>query len=346
MLLAGSMEDRIPADHPIRRIKALVDEALGRLDALFDGMYAKEGRPSIPPERLLGAQVLIALYSVRSDRMFCEQLEYNFLFRWFLDMEPDEEAFDASTFSKNRMRLIEHEVGQAFLASVVEGAQLRRLVSSEHFSVDGTLIESWASLKSVRKKGDDGPKDGNGWGSFQGEKRTNETHASTTDPEARLARRGMGREAKLSFNVSALMENRHGLLVKIDAGIADGYAERDAAIDQIQGLPKKSTLGADRGYDVKSFVSLVRDAGVVPHVAQVGHRRSAIDGRTTRHETYRVSLIRRRIIEPALGWCKNIGGMARSRVRGLKRTGLQASFTAATYNLVRMARLIPEPWPI
>ena len=345
MLMTGSLEDRISTDHPIRRIKALADEALARLHDTFAGMYAESGRPSIPPERLLKAQILIALFTVRSDRMFCEQLNYNLLFRWFLDMEMDEAAFDASTFSKNRKRLIDNEIGQAFLASVVESASLRRMVSSDHFSVDGTLIEAWASMKSFKKKDDDGPSDSNGWSDFRGEKRSNETHESKTDPESRLARKGNGREAKLCFNASGLMENRSGLLIKLDAGIANGSAERDAAIDQIQDLKPGSTLGADRGYDTKAVVALARDVGVTPHVAQVEHRKSGVDGRTTHHAGYEISLIRRRLIEGCFGWMKTVGNFRRTRFRGVLKTNLVANLTAAAYNLVRMAHLIPETAP-
>ena len=342
MLMTGSLEDRIASDHPIRRIKVLADEALARMHGTFEAMYSQSGRPSIPPERLLKAQILIALFTVRSDRGFCEQLDFNLLFRWFLDMEMDEPAFDASTFSKNRKRLIDNEIGQMFLASVVETASLRRMVSSDHFSIDGTLIEAWASMKSFKKKDDDTPPDSNGWSDFRGEKRSNDTHESKTDPESRLARKGNGREAKLCFNASGLMENRNGLLLKLDAGIANGSAERDAAIDQIQDLKPGSTVGADRAYDTRAFIALTRDAGVTPHVAQVLHRRSAIDGRTTRHAGYDVSSVRRRLIEGCFGWIKTIGNFRRTRFRGVLRTNLVANLTAAAYNLVRMARLLPE----
>lgn len=343
MFVLGGLESRIPKGHVLRSVKALVDEALGRLRGDFDRMYASTGRPSIPPERLLKAQILIALYSIRSDRAFCEQLEYNLLFRWFLDMQLDEEAFDASTFSKNRQRLIDHEVGQKFLASVVKVAQMRRLMSSEHFSVDGTLIEAWASLKSFRPKGEDGPSDGNGWSDFSGTKRSNETHESKTDPDSRLMRKGNGQAAKLSFNVSALMENRNGLLMRVDAGIADGFAERSSALEQIQRLPPGSTVAADRAYDTRDFIEKTREAGCVPHVAPVTYRRSAIDGRTTRHPGHAISQIRRRLIEKSFGWMKTIGGMRRTRFRGVPRTNLFANLTAAAFNLIRIARLVPIP---
>jgi transposase len=343
MFVLDGVESRIPKGHVLRSVKELVDEALGRIRGDLDRMYSSTGRPSIPPERLLKAQILIALYSIRSDRMFCEQLEYNLLFRWFLDMQLDEEAFDASTFSKNRQRLIDHEVGQKFLASVVKGGQMRRLMSSEHFSVDGTLIEAWASLKSFRPRDEDGPKDGNGWSDFSGTKRSNETHESKTDPESRLMRKGNGQAAKLSFNVSALMENRNGLLMRIDAGIADGYAERSTALEQIRELRSRSTVAADRAYDAGAFVEQTREAGCVPHVAPVTYRRSAIDRRTTRHAGYAVSQVKRRLIEKSFGWMKTIGGLRRTRFRGVQRTNLLANICAAAFNLIRIARLEPVP---
>ena len=329
MLVMGSLQDRIPADHPIRRIRLLADEALSRLHSTFEAMYSQAGRPSIPPERLLKAEILMPLFTVRSDRMFCEQLEYDLLFRRFLDMEMDEAAFDESTFSTNRKRLIDNEIGQAFLAAVVESASLRRMVSSDHFSVDGTLIEAWASMKSFKRKDDDTPSDSNGWNDFRGEKRSNETHESKTDPESRLARKGDGREAKLCFNASGLMENRNGLILKIEAGTANGTAERDVAIDQIQDLKPGSTVGADRAHDTKAIIALSRDAGITPHVAQVGYRRSAIDGRTTLHAGFEISMIRRRMIKGCFGWMKVIGNCRRTRFRGVPKTNLLANITAA-----------------
>ncbi len=342
--MVGSLEERIPAAHPIRRIKGLADRALGQLSEVFAVMYAETGRPSVPPERLLKAQLLIALFSVRSDRQFCEQLEYNLLFRWFLDLELDEPSFDASTFSRNRERLIRHEVAERFLAAIVAEASVQRLLSSEHFSVDGTLIEAWASMKSFRRK--DGPPggDANGWSDFTGTKRSNETHASTTDPEARLARKGDGHEAKLSFSGHALMENRNGLLVDFAVAQADGFAERREALGllaQLKGSRRK-TVGADKSYDTKGFVAACRELGVPPHVTQNAHRRrrSAIDRRTTRRPGYRISQVVRRRIETIFGWLKTCAGLHRTRVRGVARTQLAARLAAAAYNLLRLSRLL------
>lgn len=344
--MVGSVEERIASDHPIRRVKALADKALGELSSVFEAMYSETGRPSVPPERLLKAQLLIALFSVRSDRQFCEQLDYNLLFRWFLDMELDEPSFDASTFSRNRERLIRHEVAERFLAAIVTEAQKRRLLSPDHFSVDGTLIEAWASMKSVRPK--DGPPggDGNGWGDFRGTKRSNETHASTTDPEARLARKSRSEGAKLAFSSHALMENRHALLLDLVVAPADGFAERREALAMLAKLPgaKRRTVAADKGYDTRGFVAGCRELGFTPHVAQNAHqhRRSAIDRRTTRQPGYRVSQVLRRRIEKIFGWLKSFGGLRRTRVRGVARTQLAARLAAAAYNLLRMSRL-PAP---
>jgi transposase len=345
LLMVGSMEQRIARSHPIRQVKALADRALVQLGETFEAMYAETGRPSVPPERLLKAQLLIALFSVRSDRQFCEQLEYNLLFRWFLDMELDEPSFDASTFSRNRERLIRHEVAERFLAAIVEQARKDRLLSAEHFSVDGTLIEAWASMKSFRPK-DGPPSDGNGWSDFQGTKRSNETHASSTDPEARLARKGIGHEAKLAFSGHALMENRNGLLLDFVVAAADGYAERREALALLGKLPgsKRKTVAADRGYDTAGFVAECRQLGVTPHVTVNAHRhkRSAIDGRTTRHDGYQISQIVRRRIEPIFGWMKVFGGLRRTRVRGVAKTQLHARIAAAAYNLLRIGRLTAQ----
>lgn len=342
LLMVGSWEERIPARHPIRRIKELADRALVTLEPTFEVMYASVGRPSVPPERLLKAQLLIALFSVRSDRQFCEQLEYNLLFRWFLDMELDEEAFDASTFSRNRERLLAHEVAEQFLAAVVQEAKKDRLLSSEHFSLDGTMIEAWASLKSFRPKDEDDSGDSNGWGSFQGSQRSNQTHASKTDPEAKLLRKGKGREAKLCFLGHALMENRHGLLMDLRVSEASGTAEREHGLRMLSDLAgsHRATVGADRGYDTRDFVQTCRRLEVTPHVAQnTARRRSAIDERTTRHPGYRQSQAARRGIEKIFGWLKSYGGLRRSRFRGVARTQLAAQLAAVAYNLLRMARL-------
>jgi transposase len=343
LLMVGSIDDHIPQRHPIRPLKVLADRALASMNEVFEGMYAQIGRPSVPPERLLKAQLLIALFSVRSDRQFCEQLEYNLLFRWFLDMDLDEPAFDASTFSQNRERLIRHRAGEEFLAAVVREAKSQHLLSEDHFSVDGTLIEAWASLKSFRPKGEP-PDDSNGWSDFRGEKRSNDTHESKTDPDARLARKGNGREAKLSYCENILMENRHGLIVDVDLAIADGKAERDGALRLLKRTGKRRarrTIAADKGFDTRAFVDACRQLGFTPHVARNQHRRhfSAIDERTTRHRGYGISMIVRRRIEQIFGWLKSCGGLRKTRFRGLLKVGLEAYLTAVAYNLLRMARL-------
>jgi transposase len=310
-------------------------------------MYSGTGRPSIPPETLLKSMLLIALYSVRSERMFCERLRYDLLFKWFLDMSMVDEPFDASSFSRNRDRLLEHEVAHRFLQAVVARAKKARLMSPDHFSVDGTLIEAWASMKSFRPKNEnDDDNDGNGWSDFRGQKRSNETHGSKTDPEAKLMRKGNGREAKLSFTESVLMENRHGLVVDVKVTEATGDAETSAAIDLVvSALPTSTqiTLGADKAYDTKGFVHAARFFGATPHVAQNEHARrsSAIDARTTRHPGYEASQIVRRRIESIFGWMKTVGGFRRTRFRGVARTQLYAQMAAAAYNLLRIGKLLP-----
>lgn len=343
MLCLMSPEERVPAGHPLRGIKKLADAALAELSPVFDEMYSTRGRPSVPPERLLKGMLLIALYSIRSERQFCEQLDYNLLFRWFLDMDMLEPSFDATAFTHNRERLMAHDVAGRFFRGVVEQARSKHLMSAEHFSVDGTLIESWASAKSFRPKDDDRD-DNNGGSDFSGTKRSNDTHESKTDPESKLWRKGKGREAKLSYMGHARMENRNGLLVGIEVTAASGTAERDAALELLDAaLPgrRRITLGADRGYDTKDFVEKCRERGVTPHVARHtnARRRSAIDARTTRHPGYGISQVLRRRIESAFGWLKVIGGMRRSRVRGLARTRLLALLSATAYNLLRLARL-------
>jgi IS5 family transposase len=285
---------------------------------------------------------LIALYSIRSERQLCEQLQYNLLFRWFLDMDMLESAFDASTYSRNRDRLMSHEVAAAFFAAVRE--QALDLMSHEHFSVDGTLIEAWASLTSFRRKDDDRG-DNNGWGDFRGEKRSNETHASKTDPESRLMRKGNGQPAKLSYMGHALVENRHGLLVDLRVSTATGRAEREVAIEMLADheRPQRTTLGADRGYDTRDFVESCRELGVTPHVAQnTTNRSSAIDERTTRHVGYSISQRLRMRIEQVFGWGKTIGGLRRTRLRGLARTRFGTYLVAAAYNLLRISNLRRE----
>jgi transposase len=343
MLSLQSPDERVRADHPLRKVKVLADEALAALSPTFDAMYSETGRPSVAPERLLKAMLLIAFFSVRSDRLFCEQLDYNLLFRWFLDMDMVEESFDATTFTKNRERLLEHDVAGQFFRQVVQKARSAHLMSHEHFSVDGTLIESWASMKSVRPKDeDDDDNDSNGWSDFRGTKRTNDTHASKTDPDAKLMKKGAGREAKLCYEGHALMENRNALLVDMMITEANGYAEREAAVamlDRVQ-TRKRITLGADRGYDVKSFVGQLRERGVTPHVAQMTSRRPAVDDRTTRHPGYAVSIRARMQIEKVFGWMKSVGGLRRSRLAGIRKVQLSAYLVGAAYNLLRLGKLL------
>ena len=350
MLAFVDLETRIPLDHPLRTIKSLADEALADLAPLFDGMYAELGRPSIPPERLLKASLLISLYSVRSEYAFCEELNYHLLFRWFLGMDMVEPSFDSSTFSKNRERLLEHQVAREFFDAVVRRAAERDLLSDEHFTVDGTLIQAAASLKSFRRKDEppsnEPPDDpGNPTVNFRGEPRSNTTHQSTTDAEARLAKKGKGREAHLAYAAHALMENRYGLLVDFQVSQANGTAERDAVPELIDQARERGfhprTLGADKGYDTKACVADLRERKVTPHVTQnTSGRRSAIDRRTTRHVGYVVSQRKRPLVEEIFGWMKTIGGFRRTRFIGLERTQLAGYFVAAAYNLVRIARLM------
>ena len=341
------LEERVPQDHPLRPIRASVDVALKQLSRRFDRLYAKRGRPSIPPERLLRALLLQVLYTIRSERQLMEQLDYNLLYRWFVGLGIDEPVWDATVFTKNRRRLLKGNVAQAFFAAVLEQAAELDLLSEEHFTVDGTLIEAWASQKSFVRKGeartqDDDDDRGNPTVSFRGEKRSNQTHASTTDPEARLA--GMkGRGSKLAYQGHVLTENRHGLVVAARLTPVSGYAEREAALEMVQARRGRGriTLGADRGYDVGGFVEALRELAVTPHVAQsTRNRRSAIDGRTTRHAGYRESQRRRKRVEEVFGWMKTIGGMHKTRHRGVDRVGWVFAFTAAAYNLIRMRTLL------
>lgn len=344
------LEKRVPTGHPLRTIKALADQALAALSPEFDTMYAAIGRPSIPPERLLKASLLIALYSVRSERCFCEQLEYNLLFRWFLDMSLLESSFDPTVFTKNRERLLQHRAGQALFDEVVIEADARGLLSDAHFTVDGSLIEAAASLKSFKRKDGDPPTTtdqdpGNPSVDFHGEKRSNATHQSTTDGEARLFRKGKGKEAKLVFMAHALMENRNGMLVDFQVSQATGTAERDAVpvlLDAARerGFHPKS-LGGDKNYDTRDCVASLRQRGVTPHVAQnTKGRSSAIDGRTTRHLGYTISQRIRKRVEEVFGWMKTVGGFRRTRYEGTDRTGLAGYLVATAYNLVRMAKLV------
>jgi len=352
MLVVVNLEERIPKEHPLRRIKQMADAALKELSPIFEQMYSPLGRPSIPPERLLKASLLMALYTIRSERLFCQQLDYNLLFRWFLDMELDEPSFDHSSFTANRDRLLEHEIGGDFFRRIVAQAQARGLLSNDHFTVDGTLIEAWASLKSFKRKGQKpgaGPDDpGNPTVNFHGEHRSNATHQSTTDPEALLARKGKGKEAKLCYSANALVENRNSLLIDLQVEPADGLAERRAAVamaDERLAGSHRITLGGDKGYDTREFVATCRGLNITPHVAQNDARPggSALDARTTRHPGYAVSQWIRKRIEEAFGWMKTVGGLRKTRYRGRARVQMHAYLVGAAYNLLRIARLLAAP---
>ncbi len=341
-----SVEERVAVDHPLRRIKRQADAVLTGMNAAFDAMYAAEGRPSIAPERLLKASLLIALYSVRSERLFCEMLDYNMLFRWFLDMNLEERSFDHSTFSINRGRLIEHDIAKEFFAGVIEQARSQRLLSDEHFTVDGTLIESWASFKSLKRKDGTPPRsggDGTGMVDFRGEKRSNATHESSTDPDAKLMRKGNGQPAKLCFGAHALMENRNGLLIDVaitDATLAEPKAAALLADRRRQVRRNMNTLGADKGYHTKQFVTLLRGRNIAPHIARIERRATpGLDARTTRHGSYALSQRKRKRIEEIFGWMKTVGGFRKSRYIGRTKTQLAAYMVGAAYNLLRMARL-------
>ncbi len=357
MLTTLSTEELIPADHPIRRIRRVVEDVLVELDGEFDAMYSSKGRRSVPPEALLKATILMALYSIRSERAFCERLNYDLLFKWFLDLPIDAKAFDATTFTKNRKRLLDHDVADRFFEEVVRQAKLRRYVSSEHFSVDGTLLEAWASHKSFKPNdqpagdgdGDDDirPTGRNSEVDWRGQKRSNKTHTSTTDPEARLARKSMNAAARLCYSGHLLMENRNALIVDAELTGATGYAERDTAAEMLRRLPKtkrRRTVGADKGYDTAGFVAEVRDLGFTPHVAPHNNkRRSAVDGRTTRHPGHRVSQrIRPRIEEP-FGWMKTIAGGHKLRYIGRDRNRAWFKMAAAIYNVIRITALDAAP---
>jgi transposase len=346
MLTAITPDAKVPLDHPIRAIKPIVERALMDLSPVFKAMYAKVGRPSIPPEHLLKAQLLMAFFSVPSARRFCEQLEYNLLFKWFLDRNVDDPAFDASTFSKNQERLLQHDVAHQFLAAVTAEAERRQLLSSDHFTVDGTLLQAWASLKSVRPRdGDDLPPPSGGRNrdvDFRGQRRRNETHVSQTDPQARLARKGDGQETRLCFTGHALMENRNGLLVDLMLTQATGTAEREAALDLLdrRGNRKRITVGADKAYDTSDFIAGCRAINVTPQVAQhTTKRRSRIDRRTTRHPGYALAQRIRKRVEEIFGWMKTVGGGRKLRYIGVARNQAWAMIAGAAYNLVRMAHI-------
>jgi len=342
-----SLETRVRKDHPLRAIRAMADQALANLSGRFDAMYATTGRPSIPPEKLLRAQLVQMLYSVRSERLLMEEIDYSLLYRWFVGMNMDEPVWDVTVFTKNRDRLLDGDVAREFLSQVVKQAQAQNLTSDEHFTVDGTWVEAWASLKSFQRKDQESqpPDDpGNPTVNFHGEKRSNETHESTTDPDALLARKGNGKEAKLSYNANLLVENRNGLIVTTEVFQANGTAERDAALVMLEQIPgeKRVTVGTDKAYDTKDFVAECRNLKVTPHVAQNVNRSggSAVDGRTTRHAGYTLSQRKRKRIEESFGWLKTIALMRKVRHRGIHKVGWVFAFAAAAYNLVRMRNLL------
>ncbi len=344
-----SAEQRVPADHPLRAIRQMVDEILAKLSPRFDELYSRVGRPSIPPERLLRALLLQVLYTIRSERMLMEQLDYNLLFRWFVGLNMDDPIWDATVFTKNRQRLLDGEIAQAFFGEVLALASEKNLTSDEHFTVDGTLIEAWAGHKSFRPreprrgKGPEDPGADSGE-DFHGETRSNATHPSTTDPEARLARKGPGKEARLSYMGHVLMENRNGLVVDARLTQVDGMAERQVAEEMLRRLRGRHrhrlTVGADKGYDTRGFVARLREIRVTPHVAQNdSHRRSAIDRRTTRHTGYAISQRKRKLIEQVFGWMKTVGALRKTRHRGAQRVGWMFIFSLAAFDLLRIRNL-------
>ena len=347
------LEDRVRADHPLRPIREIANAALAAVSGDFAALYSGMGRPSVPPEKLLRAMLLQAFYSVRSERQLMERIEFDLLFRWFVGIGIDDPVWDHSAFTKNRDRLLEGEIAAKLLEAVLSQPQVKRLLSSEHFSVDGTLIQAWASMKSFKPKqppnNDGGPSGGRGDGrnapaDFRGQKRSNDTHQSTTDPDARLYRKGPGMEARLCFIGHGLMENRSGLIVDARLTRVSGHAERLAALDMVQHVadrPCAVTLGADRGYDAADFVEELRGINVRPHVAQNSSgRRSAIDKRTTRHSGYAASQRIRKRIEEAFGWIKTVAGLRQTKLRGLPKVDWAFTFAAAAYNLVRLPKLI------
>ena len=346
------LEARVPKGHPLRTIREIVNRALSDLSADFEGMYAPLGRPSIPPEKLLRASLLQAFYSIRSERQLMERLEFDLLFRWFVGLGIDDAVWDHSVFSKNRDRLLEGEIAAKFLAAILTQPKIRQLLSTEHFSVDGTLIEAWASMKSFkprdRDRGNQPPASGgrNEEANFRGEKRSNQTHTSTSDPDAMLYRKGPGMEAKLCFIGHALMENRNGLFVDTRLTRVSGHAERLAALDMIEpraDRPNPITLAGDKGFDAADFVMELREINVTPHIAQNTSRSSAIDGRTTRHPGYAVSQRIRKRIEEGFGWMKTIGGLRKTKYRGIEKVGWAFTFAAAAYNLIRLPKLMEQP---
>jgi transposase len=338
-----SPEQRVRADHPLRAIRRLTDEVFAALSPQFTKMYSDIGRPSIPPEQLLRALLIQSLYTVRSERLLMEEIDYSVLYRWFVGLSMDDPIWSPTTFSKNRDRLLESDIAGAFFDAVLAQARSAGLLSDEHFTVDGTLLEAWASLKSFRRR-DEGPTPppddpGNPTVNFHGEPRRNDTHQSTTDPDAMLARKGQGKEAKLSYAGHVLLDNRHGLVANVCVTAATGTAEREAAHLLLDAsAPPGSTVGGDKGFDVPSFVAAVRALAITPHVAQKVH--SAIDGRTTRHTGYAISQQKRKLIEQVFGWMKTVGGLRKLRHRGGALVDWIVTFTAAAYNLIRLRTLL------
>ena len=338
------LESRVPKSHPLRRIRRLVDTALEEMSARFDELYASCGRPSSPPERLLRALLIQVLFSVRSERQLMEQLDYNLLFRWFVGLGIDDRVWNPTTFTKNRDRLLEGEVAEAFFRSILAQAKRRGLLSKEHFTVDGTLIDAWASHKSFRPKDEDSPPP-DGGADFRGQKRTNDTHESTTDPQARLARKGAGKEAKLSYGGHILVENRNGMIMDSEVAIVHGNGETISGLAMLERLPgaHRVTIAADKGYDNRTFVEGARQLGATPHVAQnTSNRRSRIDGRTTRYSGYATSMAKRPRVEAPFGWLKQYGLQRRPMFRGVDRIRWAFTFAAATFNVLRLSNLIAE----
>ena len=340
-----SLEERVPQDHPLRAFRSLTDRALARLSPRFEAMYSSTGRPSVAPEQLLRALLLQALYTIRSERQLMEQLDYNLLFRWFVGLEIDDKVWDPTVFTKNRDRLLAGDIARAFFEETVAQARDAGLLSDEHFTVDGTLIEAWASQKSFQPKDRSGRGGGTGPGTgenFHGQRRKNDTHESATDPDARLFRKGKGKEAKLSYMGHVVMENRNGLVVDATLTLATGRAEVDAAAAMLAEIPgtHRVTAGGDKAYDTRAFVDELRAHDITPHVAQNNRRRrSAVDGRTTRHAGYEISQRRRKVVEPIFGWVKSIAGLRKTRHRGRERVGWMFTFTLAAFNLVRLRTL-------
>lgn len=349
------IDARIGAEHPLRLIRELVNEALAELDGSFSRLYADEGRPSIPPERLLRASLLQLFYSIRSERQLMERLDFDLLFRWFVGLGIDDRVWDHSVFTKNRDRLLNTEVAQGFLVALLGLPRIKKLLSREHFTVDGTLLKAWASMKSFRPTdgGGNPPADGrNGERDFRGEPRSNDTHASTSDPDARLYRKGNGRESVLCYMGHALMENRHGLAVDGEVTYATGTAEREAALTLVdrRNAAGRITLGGDKGYDVSDFIATLRERAVTPHIAINGTvskngrpRKTAIDRRTTRHAGYAISQIIRKRVEEIFGWTKTTGGLAQVKLRGLPRVKALFTLGLAAYDLIRLPKLLAEP---